>query len=127
MTVTEATGHGQQKGHTEVYRGAEYDVTLVPKIRLRGRRRRRRRRVVVQTISSAARTARSATARSGSSRSSPSFGYAPAKPTSPRSNEWSHTRHADLSAAAPSATRARGRPLLRDVFYGDDRDGSTTA
>jgi nitrogen regulatory protein P-II 1 len=34
MTVMEATGHGHQKGHTEVYRGAEYVVTLVPKIRL---------------------------------------------------------------------------------------------
>jgi len=34
MTVTEASGYGQQKGHTEVYRGAEYDVTLVPKLRL---------------------------------------------------------------------------------------------
>jgi len=34
MTVMEATGHGHQKGHTEVYRGAEYSVTLVPKIRL---------------------------------------------------------------------------------------------
>ncbi len=34
MTVTEASGYGQQKGHTEVYRGAEYEVNLVPKIRL---------------------------------------------------------------------------------------------
>ena len=34
MTVTEASGYGRQKGHTEVYRGAEYDVALVPKIRL---------------------------------------------------------------------------------------------
>ena len=34
MTVTEASGFGRQNGHTEVYRGAEYDVTLVPKIRL---------------------------------------------------------------------------------------------
>ena len=34
MTVTEASGFGRQKGHTEVYRGAEYDVALVPKIRL---------------------------------------------------------------------------------------------
>ncbi|CAN5773577.1 P-II family nitrogen regulator [soil metagenome] len=34
MTVTEASGYGRQKGHTEVYRGAEYDVTLVPKIRV---------------------------------------------------------------------------------------------
>jgi len=34
MTVTEAQGYGRQKGHTEVYRGAEYTVDLVPKIRL---------------------------------------------------------------------------------------------
>ncbi|MBA2697252.1 MAG: P-II family nitrogen regulator [Nocardioidaceae bacterium] len=34
MTVTEASGYGRQKGHTEVYRGAEYDITLVPKVRL---------------------------------------------------------------------------------------------
>ncbi len=34
MTVTEASGYGRQKGHTEVYRGAEYDVTLIPKVRL---------------------------------------------------------------------------------------------
>jgi nitrogen regulatory protein P-II 1 len=34
MTVSEASGYGRQKGHTEVYRGAEYDVSLVPKIRI---------------------------------------------------------------------------------------------
>src|SRR5207342_1874340 len=34
MTVSEASGFGRQKGHTEVYRGAEYDVSLVPKVRL---------------------------------------------------------------------------------------------
>ncbi len=34
MTVTEASGYGRQKGHTEVYRGAEYDITLVPKVRV---------------------------------------------------------------------------------------------
>ncbi|HKE68117.1 MAG TPA: P-II family nitrogen regulator [Nocardioidaceae bacterium] len=34
MTVTEASGYGRQKGHTEVYRGAEYDVALVPKVRV---------------------------------------------------------------------------------------------
>jgi nitrogen regulatory protein P-II 1 len=32
MTVTEVRGHGQQKGHTAVYRGKEYDVSLLPKI-----------------------------------------------------------------------------------------------
>ncbi len=34
MTVTEAQGYGRQKGHTEVYRGAEYETDLVPKVRL---------------------------------------------------------------------------------------------
>jgi len=34
MTLTEAQGFGRQRGHTEVYRGAEYEVDFVPKIRL---------------------------------------------------------------------------------------------
>ena len=34
MTVSEVQGFGRQRGHTEVYRGAEYDIALVPKIRL---------------------------------------------------------------------------------------------
>jgi nitrogen regulatory protein P-II 1 len=34
MTLTEAKGFGRQRGHTEVYRGAEYEVDFVPKIRV---------------------------------------------------------------------------------------------
>jgi nitrogen regulatory protein P-II 1 len=34
LTVSEASGYGRQGGHTEVYRGAEYQVDLVPKLRL---------------------------------------------------------------------------------------------
>jgi nitrogen regulatory protein P-II 1 len=34
MTVTEVRGHGRQKGHTEVYRGREYTVDLIPKIKI---------------------------------------------------------------------------------------------
>ncbi len=34
MTVTEVRGHGRQKGHTEIYRGREYSVDLLPKIKL---------------------------------------------------------------------------------------------
>ncbi|MFI9205943.1 P-II family nitrogen regulator [Streptomyces sp. NPDC053048] len=34
LTVTEARGYGRQRGHTEVYRGAEYTVDFVPKVRL---------------------------------------------------------------------------------------------
>jgi nitrogen regulatory protein P-II 2 len=34
ITVTEVKGHGRQKGHTEFYRGAEYAVSFVPKVKL---------------------------------------------------------------------------------------------
>ena len=34
MTVAEVKGYGRQKGHTEIYRGAEYTVNFVPKVRL---------------------------------------------------------------------------------------------
>ena|SRR5579863_10089195 len=34
MTVIEARGHGRQKGHTEVYRGREYTVDLIPKLKI---------------------------------------------------------------------------------------------
>ena len=34
MTVSEVQGHGRQKGHTEIYRGAEYAVTFLPKVKI---------------------------------------------------------------------------------------------
>jgi nitrogen regulatory protein P-II 1 len=34
MTISEVRGHGRQRGHTEVYRGAEYTVDYIPKVRL---------------------------------------------------------------------------------------------
>lgn len=34
MTISEVVGHGRQRGHSEVYRGAEYVVDVVPKVRL---------------------------------------------------------------------------------------------
>ena len=34
MTITEVRGHGRQKGHTAIYRGHEYSVTLLPKIKV---------------------------------------------------------------------------------------------
>ena len=36
MTVTEVKGYGRQKGHTEIYRGAEYAVSFLPKIKTEG-------------------------------------------------------------------------------------------
>ena len=34
ITISEVRGHGRQRGHTEVYRGAEYTVDLIPKVKL---------------------------------------------------------------------------------------------
>ena len=42
LTVTEVKGYGRQKGHTEIYRGAEYEVSFIPKVKIE---------VVVQTES----------------------------------------------------------------------------
>ena len=58
MTVTEVSGYGRQKGHTEVYRGAEYDIALVPKVRLEIALDDGDVETVVATIVSAAQTGR---------------------------------------------------------------------
>ena len=58
MTVSEVSGYGRQKGHTEVYRGAEYDIALVPKVRLEIALDDSEVETVVATIVSAAQTGR---------------------------------------------------------------------
>lgn len=56
MTVTEAQGFGRQRGHSEVYRGAEYVVDFVPKIRLEIAVEDEQEDEIVQAIVDAART-----------------------------------------------------------------------
>src|SRR5260370_25702647 len=56
LTVSEVRGYGRQKGHTEVYRGAEYTVDLVPKIRIEVLSDDLEADKVVETIAEAART-----------------------------------------------------------------------
>ena len=56
MTVIEARGHGRQKGHTEYYRGREYTVDLIPKIKLEMVVADDSVERVVQAITAAART-----------------------------------------------------------------------
>ncbi len=56
MTVTEVRGHGRQKGHKEVYRGQEYQVDLLPKVKLEMVVAAARADEVVKTVISAART-----------------------------------------------------------------------
>ena len=56
MTVSEVRGHGRQKGHTEVYRGREYTVDLLPKIKIEMVLPESRVDAAVQTIVKAAKT-----------------------------------------------------------------------
>jgi nitrogen regulatory protein P-II 2 len=56
MTVTEVKGYGRQKGHTEIYRGAEYEVRFTPKARLEIAVAAERVDAVIEAILLAART-----------------------------------------------------------------------
>ncbi len=56
MTITEVRGHGRQKGHTEVYRGMEYKVYLLPKVKLELVVADPRADEVIRTLVNAART-----------------------------------------------------------------------
>ena len=56
MTVTEVKGFGRQKGHTEIYRGAEYAVNFLPKLRIEVAIATDQTDKVVETISVAAKT-----------------------------------------------------------------------
>ena len=56
MTVSEVRGHGRQKGHKEVYRGQEYQVDLLPKIKVECVIPSERQAEVIAAIASAART-----------------------------------------------------------------------
>ena len=56
MTVTEVRGYGRQKGHTEMYRGAEYTIAYRPKIKIEIGVEDSRLEAVVDTIASAARS-----------------------------------------------------------------------
>jgi len=56
MTITEVRGHGRQKGHKEVYRGQEYNVDLLPKMKIELVVTDARLNEVVKTLTEAART-----------------------------------------------------------------------
>jgi nitrogen regulatory protein P-II 2 len=56
MTITEVKGYGRQKGHTEIYRGAEYAVNFLPKIRIEVAVTAEQIDQVIETIGAAAKT-----------------------------------------------------------------------
>src|SRR4249919_1425817 len=56
MTITEVRGHGRQKGHKEVYRGQEYNVDLLPKVKVELMVSDARADEVIKAVTAAART-----------------------------------------------------------------------
>jgi nitrogen regulatory protein P-II 2 len=56
LTVTEVKGYGRQKGHTEIYRGAEYEVSFIPKVKIEIAVQTGLVEKVVEAISSSAKT-----------------------------------------------------------------------
>jgi nitrogen regulatory protein P-II 1 len=56
MSVSEVRGHGRQKGHTETYRGSEYKVDLLPKVKLEVIVADARAEQIVEVLATAART-----------------------------------------------------------------------
>ncbi|MGP7985588.1 P-II family nitrogen regulator [Rhodoblastus sp.] len=56
LTVTEVKGYGRQKGHTEIYRGAEYTVSFLPKLKIEAAVRAELVDKTVEAIAAAART-----------------------------------------------------------------------
>ena len=84
MTVTEVKGYGRQKGHTEIYRGSEYAVNFLPKIRVEVAVATNEVEKSSKPSAAPPRPDRSATARSSSPRSTRPSASAPAKPTPTR-------------------------------------------
>lgn len=56
LTVTEVKGYGRQKGHTEIYRGAEYAVSFLPKLKIEVAVETKMAGKVIEAISAAAKT-----------------------------------------------------------------------
>ena len=56
MTIMEVRGHGRQKGHTEIYRGQEYNVDLLPKLKVEIVTPSSRFEEIISTLTAAART-----------------------------------------------------------------------
>ena len=81
MTVTEVKGYGRQKGHTEIYRGSEYAVNFLPKIRIEVAVAADEVERVVEAIGSAAKTGQIGDGKSSSPRSTRPSASAPARPT----------------------------------------------
>src|SRR5437773_11009084 len=95
MTVSEVRGFGRQKGHTELYRGGEYTVDFLPKIKIEVVVPDRIVDKVAEVMATAAKTGNIGDGRSSSIRSSRLSGSAPASATKAHSNRRTHREATD--------------------------------
>ena len=79
LTVTEVKGYGRQKGHTEIYRGAEYAVSFLPKLKIEVAVAAELVDKTIEAVTSAARTGQIGDGKISSARSSRRSASAPAK------------------------------------------------
>ena len=105
ITVTEVKGFGRQKGHTELYRGAEYVVDFLPKVKLEAAIKSDMLDRVVEAIEKAAIPARSATARFSSPTSNKSSASAPVNPARKHYKDPCHEKIYSIFSAAGRAVR----------------------
>lgn len=90
ITVTEVKGFGRQKGHTELYRGTEYVIDFLPKIKIETVVTDERLDAVIEAIRIAAGTGRIGDGKILSPKSNRLYEFALARLTSMHSNSWSH-------------------------------------
>ena len=103
LTVTEVHGFGRQRGHTEVYRGAEYTVDLVPKVRVEVLVDDVDADKVVDTVVEAARTGKIGDGKVWVTPVEPSCGCAPASAEPTRSERYAAVR-SGAGVPAPDRT-----------------------
>ena len=113
ITVTEAKGFGRQKGHTELYRGAEYVVDFLPKVKIEVVMEETLVERAVEAIQQAATPAGSATARFLSRRSTRRSASAPANADRTRFSRGGHSPPSRLMLRAAPSLRAMGVLALR--------------
>ena len=122
LTVTEVKGYGRQKGHTEIYRGAEYAVSFLPKIKIEVAVASDQVDKVIDAITAAAKTGQIGDGKIFVSTSSTPCASAPARPTPPHSdfalnliqsgvNQMTFKRPYSAGLAALASRPVRRRPL----------------
>ena len=110
MTVTEVRGFGRQKGHTEMYRGTEYTVDFVPKVKIEVIVDDGKLRTAIDTIVKSAQTGQIGDGKIFVSDLATRFGFAPAKPARPRCSGRLRTSRVAV-AAVDSCMLAPGRRI----------------